>query len=210
MAGFVCSRATMRNTSASRSVNAMLDARRVQVPRCPTDVVTASTALGSSSPSLTCVRRASQASDSVSACLCGRVSVSEHQLGASALAAAVVPLSTAYAISEAEGAECSAGRRLREAPLFLGLLAAQIFIGAAVALVPGNLNGLLINAQLVNGIITPILLTYVLILANRRRLLRDAANGPAYRGVATLCVAVIAIMATATPIATLIGWFGIR
>ena len=90
-------------------------------------------------------------------------------LGASALAAAVVPLSTAYAISEAAGAERSVARRFREAPLFLGLFTGQIILGASVALIPGNLIQLLINAQLLNGIITPILLTYVLILANRKR-----------------------------------------
>jgi Mn2+/Fe2+ NRAMP family transporter len=131
-------------------------------------------------------------------------------LGASALAAAVVPLSTAYAISEAAGAERSVGRRFREAPLFLGLFTAQIFLGAAVALIPGNLIQLLINAQLVNGIITPILLTYVLILANRRRLLGDAANGPVYRIVAAACVMVVGIMAAAALAVTVLGWFGVR
>jgi Mn2+/Fe2+ NRAMP family transporter len=130
-------------------------------------------------------------------------------LGASALAAAVVPLSTAYAISEAVGAERSVGCRFREAPLFLGLFTAQVFIGAAIALIPGNLIHLLINAQLLNGIITPVLLAYVLILANRRRLLGAAANGPVYRLVATVCVAIIAIMAAAALAVTVLGWFGI-
>jgi NRAMP (natural resistance-associated macrophage protein)-like metal ion transporter len=130
-------------------------------------------------------------------------------LGASALAAAVVPLSTAYAISEAAGAERSVGRRFREAPLFLGLFTGQIFLGAAVALIPANLIQLLINAQLLNGIITPILLTYVLVLANRKRLLGNAANGPFYRVVASTCVVVVAIMAAAALTATVLGWFGI-
>lgn len=130
-------------------------------------------------------------------------------LGASALAAAVVPLSTAYAISEAAGAERSVGSRFRDAPLFLGLFTAQIFIGAAISLIPGNLIQLLINAQLLNGIITPILLTYVLILANRKRLLGAAANGPVYRAVATACVVVVAIMAAAALIVTVLGWFGV-
>jgi Mn2+/Fe2+ NRAMP family transporter len=130
-------------------------------------------------------------------------------LGASALAAAVVPLATAYAISEAAGAERSVGRRFREAPLFLGLFTGQIFLGATVALIPANLIRLLINAQLLNGIITPILLTYVLILANRKRLLGDAANGPVYRALAAACVVVVAIMAAAALAATVLGWFGI-
>ena len=39
---------------------------------------------------------------------------------------------------------------------------------AGVALAPGNLVSLVVNAQVLNGIITPLLLTYVLVLANRR------------------------------------------
>ena len=130
-------------------------------------------------------------------------------LGASSLAAAVVPLSTAYALSEAVGAERSVGKSFREARLFLGLFTGQVVIGAAVALIPGNLIQLLVQAQVVNGVITPVLLTYVLVLANRRSLLGAAANGPVFRVVATVCVAVTAVMATAVLGLTVAGWFGI-
>jgi Mn2+/Fe2+ NRAMP family transporter len=130
-------------------------------------------------------------------------------LGASSLAAAVVPLSTAYALSEAVGAERSVGKSFREARLFLGLFTGQVVIGAAVALIPGNLIQLLVQAQVVNGVITPVLLTYVLVLANRRSLLGAAVNGPVFRIVATVCVAVTAIMATAVLGLTVAGWFGI-
>jgi Mn2+/Fe2+ NRAMP family transporter len=115
-------------------------------------------------------------------------------LGASALAAAVVPLSTAYAISEATGAERSVSKSFRQAPLFLGLFTGQVFIGGAVALIPGNLIQLLVEAQILNGIITPILLTYVLILANRSSVLGAAANGRAFRIVATISVVTVAIL----------------
>ena len=57
----------------------------------------------------------------------------------------------------------------RQAPLFYGLFTLQIVVGAAVALAPGNLVSLVVNAQVLNGIITPMLLTYVLILANRKQ-----------------------------------------
>ncbi len=78
--------------------------------------------------------------------------------GASALAGAVVPLSTAYALSEAIGVERSVSRRFAEAPLFLSLFTGQVVIGAAVALAPGNLIDLLIKTQVLNGLITPIIL----------------------------------------------------
>jgi Mn2+/Fe2+ NRAMP family transporter len=129
-------------------------------------------------------------------------------LGASSLAAAVVPLSTAYAVSEAIGAERSVGKKFREAKLFLGLFTGQVVIGAAVALIPGNLIQLLVQAQVLNGMITPILLTYVLILANRRTLLGHAANGRVFGVIAAVCVALIAVMATAVLALTIAGWFG--
>jgi NRAMP (natural resistance-associated macrophage protein)-like metal ion transporter len=130
-------------------------------------------------------------------------------LGASSLAAAVVPLSTAYALSEAVGAERSVGKSFREARLFLGLFTGQVVIGASVALIPGNLIQLLVQAQVLNGLITPILLSYVLVLANRRSLLGKAANGLIFRVIATACVVVIAIMAVAVLGLTVGGWFGI-
>jgi hypothetical protein len=106
---------------------------------------------------------------------------------------------------EAIGAERSVGKRFGEAKLFLGLFTGQIAIGAAVALIPGNLIQLLVRAQVLNGAITPILLTYVLVLANRRTLLGAAANGPIFGVIATGSVAVIAIMAALVLAITLTG-----
>ena len=130
-------------------------------------------------------------------------------LGASMLAGAVVPLSTAYAVSEAIGVERSVSRTFAEAPLFLSLFSAQIVIGAMVALVPGNLVSLLLNTQTLNGLITPVILVFILILANRRRLLGDAANGPVFRVVATIAVTGVAAMALTLVIQTILGWFGV-
>ena len=130
-------------------------------------------------------------------------------LGASLLAAAIVPLSTAYGVAEAVGAERSVSRRFREAPLFLGLFTAQIVIGAAVALIPGNLIDLLITMQILNGIITPVILTFILILANRRSVLGDAVNRPRFKAVATVCVAVVSVLAAVVLVLTVLGWFGL-
>jgi Mn2+/Fe2+ NRAMP family transporter len=130
-------------------------------------------------------------------------------LGASALAAAVVPLSTAYAISEAVGVERSVSKSFRQAPLFLGLFTGQVFIGGAIALIPGNLIQLLVEAQVLNGIFTPILLTYVLVLANRSSVLGDAANGRAFKVIATICVATVAILSATVLVQTVLRGLGI-
>jgi Mn2+/Fe2+ NRAMP family transporter len=130
-------------------------------------------------------------------------------LGASMLAGAVVPLSTAYAVSEALGVERSVSRSFAEAPLFLSLFTAQIVIGAGVALLPGNLVSLLINTQTLNGLITPIILVFILILANRRSVLGPAANGRIFRVVATISIAAVAIMAMTLVVQTALGWVGL-
>jgi Mn2+/Fe2+ NRAMP family transporter len=130
-------------------------------------------------------------------------------LGASALAAAVVPLSTAYALAEAIGVERSVSRRFSEAPLFLGLFTAQVAVGALVALVPGNLVALLINMQVLNGAVAPIFLAFILILANRRAVLGEAVNGPRFRVVAAVCVAAVAGMALLVLFQTVGAWTGV-
>jgi Mn2+/Fe2+ NRAMP family transporter len=130
-------------------------------------------------------------------------------LGASALAAAVVPLATSYAVAEALGVERSVSKTFREAPLFMGLFTALIVVGASVALLPGNLISLLINMQVVNGLITPIILIFILILANRRAVLGNAANGPKFKAAALVCVVVIAVLAVVVLVQTVSGWLGL-
>ena len=127
-------------------------------------------------------------------------------LGASALAAAVVPLSTAYALAEAVGVERSVSRRFRDAKLFMGLFTAQIVIGAAVALAPGNLITLLVNTQILNGLIAPIFLVFLLILASRRSVLGDHVNGPIFHAVATISVVVVALLALTVTVQTVWSW----
>lgn len=126
-------------------------------------------------------------------------------LGASLLAASVVPLSTSYAVADAVGAPRSVSNTFRQAPLFYVLFTIQILVGAGVALAPGNLVSLAVNAQVLNGIITPILLTYVLILANRRSVLGSAANGRIFRLVATGCIGIVGILSFAVLIHSVTG-----
>ena len=130
-------------------------------------------------------------------------------IGASALAGAVVPLSSAYAISEAVGVERSVSRRFTEAPVFLGLFAVQVLIGAALALTHINLITLLIGTQVLQGIVTPVILVFIVILTSRRSLLGKAANGPVFKAVAGVCVAGISAMSLLLLSTTVLGFFGI-
>ena len=114
----------------------------------------------------------------------------------------MVPLATSYALAEAIGVERSVSRRFRDAKVFLGLFTIQIIVGAAIALAPGNLIHLLLNMQFLNGLITPILLTFILVLANRRRLMGPNTNTPRFRALATICIVAVAILAAIVAIQT--------
>jgi Mn2+/Fe2+ NRAMP family transporter len=128
-------------------------------------------------------------------------------LGASALAAAVVPLSTAYALAEAVGVERSVSRSFREAPLFLGVFTSQIAIGALVVLVPGNLIQLIVNTQVLEGLITPITLAFIFTLACRRRLLGDAVNGRLGTVVGAVSVIGVGAFSLILVVLAIRGWF---
>ena len=94
-----------------------------------------------------------------------------------------MPLSTSYTVAEASASSARSRRSFRQAPVFLGLFTFQIVVGAAVVLVPGNLIHLILNTQVLEGVITPMTLILILVLANRRSLLGSAANGPFARTV---------------------------
>ena len=87
-----------------------------------------------------------------------------------------MPLSASYAIGEAAGVERSVSRSFRDAPLFLGLFTAQIVLGATVAMTPVDVIQLLIGTQVLQGLISPVVLVYLLVLTNRRSVLGQAAN----------------------------------
>ena len=98
-------------------------------------------------------------------------------LGASLLAAAVVPLATAYAVCESFGFERGVSFSFREAPIFQGLFTGMLALGAIVALIPGlPLIPLIIIAQIINGMLLPILLVFILRLVNDRRIMGKYVN----------------------------------
>jgi Mn2+/Fe2+ NRAMP family transporter len=98
-------------------------------------------------------------------------------LGASLLAAGVVPLATAYSVSEAFGFSKGVGLDFRRAPVFYGLFSVLVVIGTGVALWPDiPLIGLLVGIQVLNGILLPVILTFMLLLAGDRRLMGSLCN----------------------------------
>src|SRR5688572_1288443 len=97
--------------------------------------------------------------------------------GAAMLAMGVLPLSTAYSISEALGFEKGLSRTFREAPIFLGIFTALIIIGCFVALIPGIPQiRLLLFTQCVNGLLLPIILGAVVKLASNEEIMGKHRN----------------------------------
>ncbi len=113
-------------------------------------------------------------------------------IGASLLAAAVLPLSTAFVVCEGFGAERSVESRFSDAPLFFGLFLGVLTVTAAIMMIPNvPIAGVAIGTQTLDGILLPVLLVFILLLANDRRLLGSHRNGPAYNIIAGLTVAVL-------------------
>lgn len=75
-------------------------------------------------------------------------------LGAALLAAAVVPLSTAYSVSEAFGREAKLDDSFREAPFFYTTFVGVLALGAVIVLIPGvKLVPLLVLTQVLNAVL---------------------------------------------------------
>ncbi|MEA2647500.1 MAG: hypothetical protein QOE92_2583 [Chloroflexota bacterium] len=98
--------------------------------------------------------------------------------GASLLAASLLPLSTAYAVTEAFGWERGVGRTVREAPAFFVIFTGLIVIGAVAILAPGiPLTAVTLVSQDVNGVILPAILVFMFVLINDRRVMGRFVNG---------------------------------
>jgi Mn2+/Fe2+ NRAMP family transporter len=124
--------------------------------------------------------------------------------GASMLAAGVLPLATAYSISEALGFEKGVSRSFREAPIFLGVFTFLIAVGAAIAMIPDlPLIQVLLATQVINGLLLPIVLVAVLRLVNDREVMGAYVNGPLYNIAAWLTVVVVTLLSLLFILSTL-------
>ena len=112
--------------------------------------------------------------------------------GASMLAAGVLPLATAFSVTEALGFEKGVNLSFREAPVFMGMFTVLVIIGALVAMIPGlPLFPVLIAVQTLNGALLPILLIFIVRLASNKEIMGKYGIGPVYRILAWGTVAVI-------------------
>jgi Mn2+/Fe2+ NRAMP family transporter len=106
-------------------------------------------------------------------------------LGASLLAAAILPVTAAYVIAETFGFEKGISRRIHEAPVFVGVISVLIGIGTIVAVIPGiPVIPFLVGVQVVNGALLPVMLVFIWRLASDGELMGEHRNGPVFNVIA--------------------------
>lgn len=129
---------------------------------------------------------------------------------ASTLAAAVLPLATAYTVTEAFGFEKGVSRTFREAPIFLGLFTGLIVFGAVVALIPGlNVVDLLVSTQVLNGLVLPVVLVSIVRLANDPDVMGRHTNGRFYNLLSWATVGFVSLLSTLYLGVTVLGLLGL-
>ncbi len=144
--------------------------------------------------------------------LAGRFAAGLFALGllnAAILGSTVLPLSTAYAASEAFGWESGLNRKVRQAPVFYGIYGGAILIAALFVLLPGlPLLGVMFLSQLLNGLLLPIILIFVLLLSNDRAIMGRHTNGPVFNALTWLTVVALILVSLLLIPVTLQQQFG--
>ena len=117
---------------------------------------------------------------------------------ASLFAASILPLSTAYTVCEGLGFESGVGMKFGEAPVFYWLYTLLIVAGGAVVLIPGlPLVKIAVLSQVVNGVVLPFVLIFMLLLINKKELMGDYVNTRLFNVVAWATTVVMIVLTVA-------------
>lgn len=115
---------------------------------------------------------------------------------ASLFSACILPLATAYYVCEGLGVESGINKRLHEAPAFYTLYTALIAIGALVVLFlsADKQIPIILLSQVINGILLPFVLIFMLRLINREDLMGDYRNNRTFNAIAwATCIVMIVL-----------------
>ena len=104
---------------------------------------------------------------------------------ASLFAASILPLSTAYTVCEGLGFESGVDKSMKEAPFFYGFYTFLIVFGAGVVLIPSfPLVRIIILSQVLNGVLLPVIMIFMLKLINKTELMGKHTNSTWFNWVA--------------------------
>jgi Mn2+/Fe2+ NRAMP family transporter len=116
-------------------------------------------------------------------------------LNASVFAASILPLSTAYTVCEGLGFESGVDKKFSEAPFFYWLYTGLIVAGALVVLIPNfPLIKVILFSQVLNGILLPFILIFMLMLINKHDLMGEHVNTKMFNLVAWTTVVVMNVL----------------
>lgn len=106
-------------------------------------------------------------------------------VNASLFAASILPLSTTYLICEGLGWEAGIDKKFMEAPQFYLIYSIMIFLGMVIILYPDiPLVPIMYFSQVINGMVLPVVLIFMLMLVNDRKLMGKHVNGPIFNTIA--------------------------
>ena len=132
-------------------------------------------------------------------------------LGASFLAAGVLPLTTCYSVTEALGLENGVSKSWKEAPAFWGLFTGLIAISVLIAMIPNlPVVSILVNLYALNGILLPIILFAILRLVNNKELMGKYTNGAFYNVLAYGLATLVSILSVFYVLTQVLGIFGVQ
>jgi len=117
---------------------------------------------------------------------------------ASLFSASILPLATAYYVCEGLGVESGINKRVREAPAFYTLYTGLIAIGALAVLLLSEQKQvpIILLSQVINGILLPFVLIFMLRLINREDLMGKYRNTRTFNAIAWVtCVVMIVLTA---------------
>ncbi|MFZ0925555.1 MAG: divalent metal cation transporter [Halobacteriota archaeon] len=113
-------------------------------------------------------------------------------LNASLFAASILPLSTAHSVCEGIGFESGVSKTFREAPVFYGLYTGTIVLAAFFISLPNvPLLSILYLSQVGNGILLPVILIYMLVIANDKKIMGEYVNTRLFNYIAGATVAIM-------------------
>ena len=111
---------------------------------------------------------------------------------ASLFAASILPLSTAYTVCEGLGFESGLDKTFKEAPFFYWFYSLLIALGAAVVLIPNfPLVKITILSQVLNGVLLPVVMIFMLRLINKHELMGKHTNSHWFNWVAWATAAIV-------------------
>ena len=115
--------------------------------------------------------------------------------GASFLAACVLPGITASAVCEAFGWERGVDRSWNEAPAYRAIITGITILSAGIVLIPNvDLFGVMMLAQVINGVLLPVLMVCMVLIASDKRVMGQYANGRVWTALTWFTIVVVIVL----------------